>query len=462
MLPDLQSDLESLADIPRYTIDLTLQIEKRLYKAHAQVVLKNSESKALESLYFRLLPNGGAAYGNGRLDVIHTQVNGNPAETVLSIDDSALEVRLPQELQPGDEVRVEFDFEGSVPVDFGDEESPGAYGIYNYNQGVLSLSGWYPLLAVFDENGWHLDPVSAIGDSVFSETAFYDVTILTPKNLVLATTGVEIGEESTGVLRRSHYVSGPVRDFFLVASADFQVSTQEVDGTRVNSYYFREDEDSGITGLAVASESLSIFNRHFGKYPYVELDIVQAPMRNALGVEYPGTVLIGDSLYDDTNDPSFSVTIAHEVAHQWWYSVVGNDVFAEPWLDEALATYVSSLYYQEVLGEDAYRGLVSYWETRYDRLVQEGLDDQVTQDLEHFEGLGNPGVYSVVVYVKGALFFKSLREHIGDEAFFSALQQYYGDQKYGVASGDELLRAFEEASGAELDDFYQEWLFTIP
>ncbi len=91
--------------------------------------------------------------------------------------------------------------------------------------------------------------------------------------------------------------------------------------------------------------ALEIYNQQFGAYPYKELDVVEGPMRNALGVEYPGIVMIGASLYKAPEKPDFEITVAHEVAHQWWYNVVGNDVFDEPWLDEALATYSSDVYY---------------------------------------------------------------------------------------------------------------------
>ena len=67
--------------------------------------------------------------------------------------------------------------------------------------------------------------------------------------------------------------------------------------------------------------------------------------------------------------------------------------------------------------------------------------------------------YSLIVYVKGALFFHHLREKIGDDAFFKALQDYYQSKKYQIASPEDILDVFERASGEQLDDFYQEWLY---
>ena len=460
LLPADRAGLASFPDLTHYTIDVAIDEASTGFTGHALVELTNITGQPQDSLYFRLLPNAGQSYGNGSLTVTQTRIGGQPAVTSLSLDDSALQVDLPGSLQPGQRVQVEFDFQGVVPVDFGGDQSPAAYGIYNFSHGVLALSGWYPILAIYDEKGWHLDPVSPLGDSVFSQTALYTVKVTVPSDVVLAATGVEVGRQSAGDVTTHDLVSGPARDFFLAASTDYKVATQTVGGTRINSYYLPGDVSPGAAGLSAAAGALSVYNRRFGAYPFAELDVVEAPLRNALGVEYPEIVMIGASLYEKPDDPSFSVTIAHEVAHQWWYSLVGNDVFAEPWLDEGLSTYSSGVYSEDALGEGFYQGLVSYWQGRVDKLVEEGKDDLVTADLGHFESLGDPGVYGGVVYSKAALFFKALREAIGDKAFFAALQQYAADNEYRVATGEELLKTFEKASGQQLDSLYQEWLYS--
>jgi aminopeptidase N len=188
--------------------------------------------------------------------------------------------------------------------------------------------------------------------------------------------------------------------------------------------------------------------------------VVESPLRNALGVEYPGIMMIGASLYKAPEKPDFEVTVAHEVAHQWWYNVVGNNVFDEPWLDEALATYSSSLFYEFDRGPGYVQGLQSYWQERYDKLLRESGDDVISADLKHFESLAKPSIYGGIVYIKGALFFKALRQEIGDQAFFQALRDYYQSRYFLVGHADDLLAAFEKAAGGELDGFYQKWLYS--
>ncbi len=325
---------------------------------------------------------------------------------------------------------------------------------------VLALSAWYPMLAVYDDQGWNLDPPSDIGDSIYSETAFYDVSVQIPENFKVVTTGIEAKRELFENMQKLEYESLPARDFFIVASPDFEKVSHVVAGTLVNVYYLQDHKRSAEQALVIAGESMQIFNQKFGLYPYPELDIVDAPMRNALGVEFPQIVLISSELFDAPEKPEFTVTVAHEVSHQWWYNLVGNDVFDEPWLDESLATYSSSLYYEFGPAKLTPSPLISYWQERYDQLVQAGQDEFVTQPLEYFESLANPKIYGGIAYTKGALFFNSLRQEIGDEAFFAALQDYYQSNEFEIATTQELLSAFNKTAGQSLENFYQEWLYS--
>ena len=215
-----------------------------------------------------------------------------------------LKVDLPDSLAPGEGVEIELAFAGEVPLDFGGEAEPAGYGIYNLSQDVLALSGWYPILAVYDEQGWNLDPVSEIGNSVYSDTGLYSVKVCAPANLVVAATGSSIDDQASGDKTCIQFESGPTRDFFLIASPNFQHESQQVDGVTVNSYSLPGHEQASQAALMIAADSLRIYNQKFGAYPFVELDMVDAPMRNALGVEYPGVILIGNPCMRNRWSPS--------------------------------------------------------------------------------------------------------------------------------------------------------------
>ena len=459
-LPIADAEIQSLTDLPAYQITADIDFGNRTFDGELSLDYVNTESVPLDSLFFRLFPNGDSSYGNGSLSVQDMTVDGQAADTSLSLNNSVMEVTLPEPVKPGEFRNLTMAFSGVVPLDYGGQGSAG-YGIYNFSQNVMALSGWFPILAVYDQDGWNLDPVSGIGDSVYSDMASFSVQVTLPEGIVLVSTGVATDQQTAGTGSMKYTLeSGPARDFFMILSPDFQKVSQNVGATQVNSYYLPGNEPGGQRVLSVGSDSLRIYNQQFGLYPYVDLDLVDAPMRNASGVEFPGIVLIGDDLYADYTKPDLAVTAAHEAAHQWWYNLVGNDVVDNPWMDEALTTYSSSLYYEFTQGPEAAKGLFSYYENRYQQAVDTGSDDKVTQSETYFENLNDPRRYGAIVYAKGALFFRALRQEIGDEAFFSALANYFNTFKYKIARPDDLLNAFEQAAGRPLDDFYQLWLYS--
>ena len=197
LLPEFQSDIQALNGLNTYDLSVKIDPAQLTLNGHMSLDYTNHENVPLDRLYFHLLPNGHSSYGNGSLAVQDITVDGDPITANLSAGDTILEVPLPQTLQPGQGARIEMGFNGQVPADFGGEQTLDGYGIYNYSSGVLALSGWYPILAVYDDQGWNLDGVSAIGDSVYSDMAFYRVNMEAPQDQVVAATGVNAASQAS-------------------------------------------------------------------------------------------------------------------------------------------------------------------------------------------------------------------------------------------------------------------------
>jgi hypothetical protein len=458
LLPDFADDVHLLAEAPHYQLQVQVDPSTAAFQGSLQLQYINQESVPLDQLFLRMYPNDGASYGAGSLRVMDATLNGQPAALAQPSADSILQIDLPAPLQPGESTVLAMNFQGQVPRDFAGEEH-GAYGIFNLTQQSMVLSAWYPILAVYDDSGWNLDLVNPVGDAVYGDMATYQVQVELPAAYTLAATGVQVESQPLGENALYTLVSGPAREFTLAASPRFGVVSETVDGVRVNAYYLDEATSAGKRILQVALDSLKTFNHQFGPYPYAELDIVQAELRYAGGVEFPGIVFIEAIRFEDGNNPVTPITVAHEVAHQWWYNLVGNDVVDEPWLDEALATYSSLVYWETIKGEAAYNQVVANFQESYDQALLDGVSGQITQGMEFYGLPEHASAYGAVVYTKGGLFFHALRQEVGDQAFFSALQDYFQQQRYGIATRADLLAAFESAAGRDLDRLYQEWLF---
>jgi hypothetical protein len=440
-----------------YEISLDLQPEEGSYTGRSRLTYTNLTGEALADLVFRTYPNAPVIYG-GQLAVTESRVDGAVvASEVFLSDRTGLRLLLPTPLAPGETVVVELAFSGRAPLDFGD--LPDVYGVFNYAREaqVLTLANSYPILAEREGGSWQAEPVFGVGDAVVSQTALYRVEVTAPLEWELITTGVRTqpaGETERG--SAATFVTGPAREFTLIASPSFERIEAQVDGIVVRHWGLPSGESRWEDALTATVDAVGLFNARFGPYPYAELDVASVPLINAAGVEYPGLYLVITNLYEPDPQSPFllGIVASHEVAHQWWYAVVGNDVIEHPWQDEALAVF-SSLLYQEVHQPRFYEGTLQFYQAQVSALDGGSGESDVGLPVTAFAG--RPQDYSQVVYDKGGVFLVALRERMGDGPFFQALQTYYREYRFSVASPDALLGTFEEACDCSLDAFFAQW-----
>jgi aminopeptidase N len=255
------------------------------------------------------------------------------------------------------------------------------------------------------------------------------------------------------------FAAGPARDFYLAAAQNLAVVSQRLGETTINSYSLPEWEGGADLALEYAKNALDSFNQRFGAYPYTEFDIISTPML-ALGIEYPGMTAIRLSLYDPDAEvyglPSqvmLESTVAHEVAHQWFYNAVGNDQVDEPWLDEALVQYVTSLYFLDTYDEAAARVFRGGWDWSWKRVnraeIPIGLPSRAYAEEE----------YSPIVYGRGPYFIAALAEEMGHEAWDEFLRDYYRSYKWGIGTGDAFRQLAERHCECDLSDLFEAWVY---
>ncbi|MDH7485735.1 MAG: M1 family metallopeptidase [Anaerolineae bacterium] len=447
LLPAACGDLALLDDPTYYRLELTLDPAGLRLHGHADILYTNNEEVPLHELYVRLFPNRDTAHGGG-MEVEHIAVAGRSAVPQFELQRTAMRLPLAPPLAPDESLELSMDFTVSVPPGAG-----GNYGAFAAQQGVIALAHFYPFIPVYDDEGWNVELAPSFGDIIYADISLYDVTFTAPVEMVVVATGTALPlvAHADGTATW-HFVSGPARDFNLVLSRQYEVLRRQVDGISVNSYYLPGDTEGGEAVLDIAAEALRIFSRRFGSYPYRELDVV-ATYTSAAGIEYPGLVVIAKRLYEGSERMEW--VVAHEVAHQWWYNLVGNDQVDEPWLDEALTQYTASLYYEDRYGqavaEEARR--VNFWD-RWEQAREEGRDRPVAGPVASFA----PEDYGAIVYSKGPLFFHRLRELVGDRLFEDILRAYFQKHRYGIATAESFLAVAERVSGRNLDALYRQWI----
>ncbi len=250
-----------------------------------------------------------------------------------------------------------------------------------------------------------------------------------------------------------------MRDFYLAASPDYVPVSATVGQTRINSYAPAALEDGAQIVLDTAAAALEIYGRRFGTYPFTELDLVNTPTL-ALGIEYPGMIAVTDRIYDPEgslgstpNTIFLESTTAHEVGHQWFYSVVGNDQLDEPWLDESVTQYITWLYYQDRYGASAAEGFYQSLVGRWNRIEQ--ADIPIGLPVSAYDG----AEYSGIIYGRGPVFVDKLAQTMGQETFDAFMRDYYARYQWGIADTEKFLSLAQSHCNCDLNSLFAAWIY---
>jgi len=451
-------DKESLKNIlNEYTVQVKFLPEDMQLECKLQLEYTNFEDDKLDKLYFHLYPRAYDEYSDdsfkiitdltgkdlneldivpGKMEITKLLVNGT--EINYKIEQTLCEIDLEKPINPDENLEITIEFYQNIP------KNTDRYGYY---KDVVSLGNWCPILAVYDDNGWHKDPFLPIGDPFYSDSSIYEVEISLTENYVLASTGELINTKKADDYISYTYEAYPVRDFAIMFSKDYIVLEDKYQDINIYSYLVDEDLEKNKNSLNFAKDSIAIFSELLGKYPYQNYSIAQNFM-NFGGMEYPQLCQIKYADYDDKNISSYrnELVIAHETAHQWWYSVVGNDEINEPWLDEAFAVYSTHQYFINKYSETDPQFIYS----QRNRTIQAPLKvmSKTIRDYEDF------GEYSAEIYKGGSDLLFKLEEHLGKEVMYEILRRYYEEYKFENADITGFINICEEVSEKDLSEFF--------
>jgi len=417
-----------------YDIRLAISPE---WELNGLVTIHGTAAADLEELVLRV-------YQPEELSVSSIEVDGIAQNwTKDAQEPSVLRVHTPLTREQTYSLTAEFS--GRVPL-FHDQSG---YGTFAASEHAVVLGAAYPMLAAWDD-AWLTGPLLPWGDAVVADVADYRLTMEAPKGWEVVSGGYEIPLGNNVSL-----VEGQnLRELGIVLVKGYVVQSAEFKSVSIRSFSLPEHSAGSREALRITGEALQLYEALFGPYPYGTLDVVSVPLQWAAGVEYPGLILGGELYYArwEYEPLFFPMIFAHEVAHQWWYAQVGNHQVNEPWVDEALATYSSGLYFE---AKGRLEEIVAYWQNSYQLGRRRNPHAMVDSPLWGFaDGAG----YGGIVYSGGALMLHDIRAHMGDELFLAALRSYLGAHRWGFAWGDDLLRAFAAHSPPSLDAVLARWL----
>jgi hypothetical protein len=363
------------------------------------------------------------------------------------LQDARLHIPLVQPLQPGDRLGLKIAYRlelPEIPLP-SDVTRPVPYG---YSSKQANIVDWYPYIPPYvPGTGWLVHPKWGFGEHQVFDMADFDVRLSLAKpvqGLVIAASAPAESISESYLYHLDH-----ARAFALSASTDYVLQTTTIGDVTINTYSFPYDQKAGEQVLHDSAAALELYSRLLMPYPHSSLSVVEADFLD--GMEYDGLFFLSRgfyNLYDGTPQGYLTFIAAHETAHQWWYGIVGNDQALEPWLDEAMCTYMEHIFYENVYADyktSTGESIVDWWwYYRVNFYAPTGWVDGSIYDFNLFRP------YRDAVYLNGAKFLQDLRTLIGDEAFFAFLKDYASREADHIATADDFFGILKSHTSKDL------------
>jgi hypothetical protein len=458
--------------------------DHKLYGTEA-ILYKNNSPDTLHVFYLHLYPNAFRSKDTplmkdirrrfnytfmdvpkkyrSYLDLSKVAIDGS--EVIPVIKHTIARIDLPAPLAPGDSMTVTMDFEEKIRKHIGRA---------GYRGDHYDIAQWYPKVAVYDDKGFHADPFQT--GEFYGEFGKFDVYLEVPEHYVVAATGVlEEGDPgwslnpvdggssdsarggSDAAYKTVHFVAENVHDFAWNADPEYAVQDTTWNDIHIKSFFNKDNDAWQDTTLVHGVRAAEWLSERVGLYPYPQMSIVEGLLGG--GMEYP--MLVMDGRVSES-------LVLHEIAHLYFYGILGNNERAEAWLDEGFATFQTYWYTTSRYGP---HGIKRDWNW-YQRLTpQYTVLGDARRRVFSLDRLGYGGrvatraeafkhSYRVNVYQKAALVLFALRYVVGDETFERILKQYFVTWKFKHVTGKRFQDVCEEVSGMDLEWFFEEWIYT--
>ena len=421
---------------------LLKEIYMHLYVAN---FCKGAKNKPVDDVHFSTAYPNGESYAT--LNILRVKLNDRDILPTYEGDgNDIMKIELFDALEPTTSAQIYIEYNFTLP---------NVAHRFGYVDNNINLANFYPVACVYDENGWSKNPYHFNGDPFYSDMANYNVNFTCDKDLVCAFSGnaEQVIDQNTAYYTISNKC---VREFAVMLSTDFKTISKLDKGTSYTYYYINDNTPD--KALQCAIDSINTFSDLYYPYPYPCYTVVQSSFVYG-GMEYPMLSLVSDKIneYDD-----YLNVVVHETAHQWWYSLVGNDQYTNPWLDEALTEFSTLLFYDNNTGYNlSHQDLLNGMQENYNMFVSVysdvfgSIDTSLTRNISQYP---TSPEYTYCVYVKGTLMFDSLYQLIGKKNFLKCVQLYAQNYSYKIATPSALIGCFEKASKTNLENFFDCWL----
>ena len=496
-----------------YKIRVSLNDKKHELSAFEEIKYINNSVTSLSYIYFHLWPNGYKNHktalakqlleeGNtsfyfskpeerGFIDSLDFKINGQTVKVEYDPENIDIcKLILSEPMRSHDTILISTPFHVKLP--------DAKFSRLGHTDQAYYITQWYPKPAVFDNTGWHPMPYLNQGE-FYSEFGSFDVSITVPQNYLLAATGDRIDApeeeewldtkvaeteilikanrltdhkstfpESAPTTKTIRFMQSNVHDFAWFADKRFHVLRDKVklpsSGRFVDTWVFFTDNEASLwkKSLEYIDDATLFYSYFVGEYPYNHVTAIDGVIAAGGGMEYPNITVIGAS----GNDFSLETTIMHEVGHNWFYGILGNNERDYPFMDEGLNSFYEMRYIQakypgkkltSIIGRDStfkFLGLNKFphkheYMLAYLLAARKNSDQPINTEAAKFTKFN----YGAIVYSKTAVVFDYLMSAVGNEKFDDGMRFYFDNWKFKHPSFPDLQKTLEYHCAIDMNWF---------
>ena len=390
--------------------------------------------------------------------------NGEPLEFKEEKDPSIVRVLLKDPLEPGEACSIDMTFtvkvtSGSSRQAFEQVDSINKDDPNDASEITVSLGPVLPVLAKYADGEWICHEYFEDGECFFTDCADYHVELTVPEGF----TAVASGKETLNDDGTYSILAENMRDFTLIAGDLLGHMDKKWKNVDIRTWYYDNGNDvyskAAERALDIAADSLETFSNYYGEYAYDELDIIFTPFHHA-GMEAPGLIRIDDlqclisSEADDSGEGdemyrSFRSNIVHEVAHEWFYASVGNDCFAEPWLDEGFSRFSELIFAEQNGLNESAKELIQKSRENYDNSGKGPINISSDEASIFLDSDAGTFPYGWTVYDGSAVFLYDLRDAMGTEKFDGFMHDWYSNNMNSIVTTEQFLSELYKADDSD-------------
>ena len=242
---------------------------------------------------------------------------------------------------------------------------------------------------------------------------------------------------SFGVAKLNHVADGK----FILYAKD--AGTDSVAQKHLDKTFFAKSADA--YAFLRAKAGVDIANPHYA----------QAFVPGGIEQEAAGIALMPEKYLPKLETQDSVILMAHEMAHQWWGTLVGIRSWSDFWLNEGMADFLADAYVEQHVGRTSYDAQMADVKREMEKLRAQGKDRPLHWEnwKDAHDALGE------LPYIKGALFLDRLRTELGDEKFWRGIALYTSRNAEKLVDSSDFERAMEEASGRDLKALFDEAVY---